>query len=116
VADVTANGGGGAAGRVLENSGIVVTKIGLPKDKEGLNGLRIGLQEVTRLGMKQDDMEEIAAFFERALVKGENNSEISDDVARFRRDYQKLHYAFDGTEAYEYFDLSRAAPSHRSGT
>jgi glycine hydroxymethyltransferase len=114
VADVTTKGGGTKAGQILENSGIVVTKIGLPMDRHGLNGLnglRIGLQELTRLGMTQDEMEEIAGFFERALVKKEKTSDISRDVAKFRRNYQKLHFAFDRSEAYQYFRFSRATPA-----
>jgi glycine hydroxymethyltransferase len=109
VADVRANGGSDLAGKILEEAGIVVTKIPLPWDRDKLTGLRIGTQEVTRLGMQRDEMEIVAEFFERALLKKENPKTVFRDISRFRTDFQKLHYSFDELdEAYHYFEMSRA--------
>ncbi|MEX0896363.1 MAG: DegT/DnrJ/EryC1/StrS family aminotransferase [Patescibacteria group bacterium] len=53
--------------------------------------LRIGTQEVTRRGMKETEMQQIAAFIDRAF-KGEL---FSDEVARFVSKFQKVEYSFD---------------------
>ena len=51
-------------------------------------------------------MDEIAAFFERALLKNENLKKIQADVKEFRRDLQDLHYCFKkGFRGYDYHEL-----------
>ncbi|RLG63506.1 serine hydroxymethyltransferase, partial [archaeon] len=68
--------------------------------------IRLGAQEVTRLGMKESEMEEIAEFVKRVVVDGEDPEKVGQDVAEFRKDYQKVHYAFDTLrDAYEYIQL-----------
>jgi glycine hydroxymethyltransferase len=57
-----------------------------------LNGIRIGTQEVTRLGMDAATMEDIAGFIARIVVKGDRPESVRNDVIAFRRDYQTLHY------------------------
>ncbi|MCL5437544.1 MAG: serine hydroxymethyltransferase, partial [Candidatus Thermoplasmatota archaeon] len=67
------------------------------------SGLRLGTQEVTHLGMKTGDMEEIASFFERLLVKKEDPARVRKDVISFKRGFRKLKYCYgEGYPAYRF--------------
>ena len=88
------------------NSWVRKTLAAKPLAGETLSGVG---EPVSRLGMKQGEMDKMAESFERALVKKEKPTRISSDVAKFRSEYQRLHYSFDqGSEAYEYFGFSKA--------
>ena len=51
-------------------------------------------------------MMEIADFMTRIVVKGEDSRKVATDVADFRRDYQKVHYAFETSkDAYTYIHI-----------
>jgi glycine hydroxymethyltransferase len=66
-------------------------------------GIRLGVSEITRLGMKERDMSEIAEFIKRVVIDKKSPEEVRLDVAEFREDYQKVHYCFENaTEAYKY--------------
>jgi glycine hydroxymethyltransferase len=112
VADITKFGDGGTLERKLEKANIVLNRNLLPWDiREGRNykqpgGIRMGTSEVTRLGMKESEMDEIAEFIKRVVVDGEPPEAVAKDVAEFRRDYQRVHYAFESAvEAYEYIRI-----------
>ena len=69
-------------------------------------GIRLGTSEVTRLGMREREMDEIADFIKRAIVDREDPARVKEDVAEFRRGFQKIHYCFDTVrEAYEYLKI-----------
>jgi glycine hydroxymethyltransferase len=69
-------------------------------------GIRLGTPEVTRLGMKEREMGEIAEFIRRVVIDGEAPDRVAADVAEFRRDYQRVHYAFESaTQAYDYIKI-----------
>ena len=110
--DVTKYGDGGVLERKLEQANVILNRELLPWDpREGRHfrdpgGLRLGTSEVTRLGMKESEMEEIAEFIKRVIVDGEELKRVAADVAEFRRDYQRVHYCFESaTEAYEYVKI-----------
>jgi glycine hydroxymethyltransferase len=66
----------------------------------------MGVSEVTRLGMKESEMAEIAEFIKRVIINKEALEKVGSDVAEFRKDYQKVHYCFENTrEAYEYIRI-----------
>ena len=51
--------------------------------------------------MKESEMDAIAEFIYRVVMKEEDVKKVAADVAEFKRDYQKVHYAYDTeTEAY----------------
>jgi glycine hydroxymethyltransferase len=54
--------------------------------------MRLGTQEITRWGMRPEDMETVADFFCRVLVQKENPENLKSAVIEFRKEYQKLHY------------------------
>ncbi|RLF87819.1 serine hydroxymethyltransferase [Thermococci archaeon] len=91
--------GGGWAAPLLEEAGIILNKNLLPWDPlEKVNtpsGLRIGVQEMTRVGMMEDDMKEIARFMRRVLLDREDPKKVEKEVFEFRRQFQKVYYSFD---------------------
>jgi len=94
--DLEKFGGGAAASRTLVQSGIVVNMNLLPheplKNVRKPAGIRIGVQEMTRFGMKQAEMKTIAEFFKKVLVDGRNTTE---EVKAFRQSYARVQYSFD---------------------
>ena len=79
-----------------------------PFSEQTLNpsGLRLGTPELTRLGMKEKDMDSIAEFYKRALLKDENVKKINSDIKDFRKDFQELHYCFkEGFRGYDFHKL-----------
>jgi glycine hydroxymethyltransferase len=101
VVDVTKIGDGGTIEEQLEEANILVNRNLLPWDiKEGRHfmhpgGIRLGVSEVTRLGMKQQEMVEVAGFIERAVLKKEDANKLREDIKLFRKGYQRIHYSFE---------------------
>ncbi len=87
-------GKGKEASKKLEDAGIVTNMNTIPGDKDPLNpsGLRLGTPELTRIGMKENEMDEVAKFYERALIKGEDTKKIKIDVKEFRKEFKQHHY------------------------
>jgi len=99
---------GKEASKKLEDAGIVTNMNTIPGDTDPLNpsGLRLGTPELTRIGMKENEMDEVAKFYERALLKGEDVKKIKADIKEFRKDFQELHYCFkEGFRGYDYHKL-----------
>jgi glycine hydroxymethyltransferase len=112
VVDITKYGDGGELEKRLEKANIVLNRNLLPWDvREGRHykhpgGLRMGTSEVTRLGMKEKEMAEIAGFIKRVVIDEEKPESVASDVKEFARGHQKIHYAFESaTEAYEYIEI-----------
>ncbi|MHA1735314.1 MAG: serine hydroxymethyltransferase, partial [Candidatus Thorarchaeota archaeon] len=91
----------------LEKANIVINRNLLPWDKKRgrdyktPGGIRLGTSEMTRLGMKESEMDAIAEFMTRVVMKGEDVRKVAEDVAEFRKDFQHVYYAFDtDTPAY----------------
>ena len=110
--DVSMFDDGGTVEKDLENANIILNRQLLPGDiKAGRHymhpsGVRIGVPETTRLGMKESEMKEIANFIKRVIVEKQDPSIVRKDVADFRKQFQKVHYAFDNAVgAYEYISL-----------
>jgi glycine hydroxymethyltransferase len=101
-------GKGKEASKTLEDAGIVTNMNMIPGDADPLNpsGLRLGTPELTRIGMKEQEMEDIAGFYARALLKKESLRNIRDDIKEFRKDFQELCYCYkEGYRGYEYHKL-----------
>lgn len=99
---------GGEAAELLEKGGIIANMNMVPGDESPLrpSGIRLGVQELTRLGMKEEEMEEIALFFKRLLIKRENPAKVREDVVSFKKNYRKIHYCFyEGKDPYEFIEL-----------
>ena len=69
-------------------------------------GIRLGSSEVTRLGMKESEMQQIASFIKQIVIDKKDAKEVAKDVAEFRKNFQKTQYCFDNKlGAYEYVKL-----------
>ncbi|MHA2262461.1 MAG: serine hydroxymethyltransferase [Candidatus Thorarchaeota archaeon] len=94
----------------LEKANIIINRNLLPWDKKmgrdykTPGGIRLGTSEMTRLGMKESEMDAIAELMHRVVMKGEDVKKMADEVGEFRKEYQHVHYAFD-TETPAYAHL-----------
>lgn len=103
---------GGKVEADLEKCNIIVNRQLIPGDiKAGRNyfhpgGIRLGVSEITRLGMKESEMAEIASFIKQAVIDKKSPKTLRSRVKEFRRRYQKVQYCFDKKlGAYEYVRL-----------
>ncbi|HDN05943.1 MAG TPA: serine hydroxymethyltransferase [Candidatus Bathyarchaeota archaeon] len=110
--DITKYGDGGTIEETLEKANIIINRNLLPWDiKEGRHfmhpgGIRLGVSEITRLGMRESEMTEIAEFMKRVVIDKESPEKVKADVVEFRKNYQKVHYCFENaTEAYKYIRI-----------
>lgn len=104
VVDVEEFRGGAKVAKALESANIIVNKNLLPWDSDPVrpSGVRMGSQEVTRLGMKEKDMDGVAELIVR-VAKGESPEKVKAEVAALKRSFTKVHYCFfEGEEAYDY--------------
>ncbi|MBN1101954.1 MAG: glycine cleavage system protein T, partial [Deltaproteobacteria bacterium] len=89
--------GGIEAARNLERNSVIVNYQALPGDESftSSSGLRLGVSEMTRFGMKEKDFETLAALF-ADVVKG--NRDVKESVVRLRQGFQDMRYCFEGDE------------------
>ena len=105
VVDVAEYHGGAKVAAALEHANIIVNKNLLPWDDDPVHpsGIRIGTQEITRLGMKESDSAEVARLIARVVVDGIPPSDVLPDVKEFKKGFTKVRYCyFEGEDAYDY--------------
>ena len=82
----------------LEENNIIVNYQGAPDD-EGFTAascLRMGVQEMTRFGMKEQDFEELADFISQVVVHG---CSVDREVSQYRKRFTKMKYCLPLEEA-----------------
>lgn len=96
------SGAGRDAAQKLEEAGIITNMNMLPGDTKALSpsGLRLGVPELTRVGMGADQMDQVAHFFQRALIDGHDLHSVRADVESFKGDYTTVQYCFEPGHAY----------------
>ena len=69
----------------------------LPGDTKALSpsGLRLGVQELTQVGFSKDDMVDVASFYARVLLKGEEPERVRADVKTLKAEHQTVQYCFN---------------------
>jgi glycine hydroxymethyltransferase len=76
----------------------------LPGDTKAMtpSGLRLGVQELTRVGFSKEDMEVVASFYARVLLHGEEPATVRSDVHELKQHRQTIGYCFneDGRSGY----------------
>ena len=94
--DVMEFGGGDEVARHLKDNSIILNMNLLPHEPlENVTnpaGIRLGVQEMTRVGMKEGDMAEIARLFKSCLIDGRY---VGEEVAELRKACQAVQYSFD---------------------
>ena len=103
---------GGKVEADLEKANIIVNRQLIPGDiKAGRNyfhpgGIRLGVSEITRLGMKKSDMNEIADFIKQIVIEKKDPKKVLTKVKALRKNFQKVKFCFDNKlGAYEYVKL-----------
>lgn len=102
------NNNGDASAKRLEDANIITTKTPLPTDKteEECSGVRLGTQEITRLGMNEGEMTKIAELIKMVVIDREAPSNIREGVKKIAAEFGEVKYAFEsGDEAYKYLSL-----------
>ncbi len=85
-------GGGQAAAKRMARAGLLACGIGLPIAPVAgdINGLRFGVPEIVRLGMKPEHMDALASLIVRAL--GDRPEDVAREVEIFRQRFRELHF------------------------
>jgi glycine hydroxymethyltransferase len=92
-------GGGEKVSRTLEANDIILNMNMLPHEPlsnhDRPEGLRIGVQEMTRFGMGVPEMERIAQLIQECVLAKRG---VKEEVNRFRSAYQEVRYSYDQPE------------------
>jgi len=56
----------------------------------------MGVQEMTRFGMKEKDFDRLAGYVAEVVLK---NAPVKDEVKKFRRDFLEMRYCLPVSEA-----------------
>jgi len=94
--DVSKLGGGDEVARILKDNWIIINMNLLPYEPlekvQNPAGIRLGVQEMTRVGMKEQQIKDVAGLIEKCLIDG---AYVGEEVKELRKDYQTVHYSFD---------------------
>jgi glycine/serine hydroxymethyltransferase len=84
--------------RRLEDNNIITNYQALPDDETFLDasGIRMGVQEMTRFGMKEKDFETIAELFADCIIKNQN---VKEEVKSLRGRFLEMHYCLPFDDA-----------------
>ncbi len=77
----------------LERGGIITTAAHLP-DIWGGEGIRIGVQEITRLGAMERDMASLAQWIAQAISGSRDLEAIAQDAAGFAEQFGSVHFTW----------------------
>jgi len=91
-------GTGEEIARRLEENNIITNYQALPDDESfvGSSGIRMGVQEMTRFGMKEKDFEELAELIADCIRK---NINVKGKVIEFRKRFLKMQYCLPPEKA-----------------
>ena len=105
--DVTKYSDGGVIEKLLEGQNIIANRQLLPGDlKAGRHytnpgGIRLGVAELTRLGMSKGEMAEVAELVHVAM-SGKKKVEVRSRIRELRKRHQKVKYSFRDSPAYSF--------------
>lgn len=103
--DVTKYGDGGTIEKKLEACNIIVNRQLIPGDLQAgrhytnPGGIRLGVAELTRLGMGRSEMVEVAEILHAAMGGGDSRS-ILRRVKELRLGFQRVKYSFRESSAH----------------
>jgi glycine hydroxymethyltransferase len=107
--DVSAQGGGKYVAETLEKAGIILNKNLLPYDdnkkSQNPSGIRIGTQEITRIGFKEDDVKHLAELINDIIMKNKNIEKMKSEVAEFKSKFTEIQYCFGKFRPYQYINI-----------
>lgn len=97
---VSEYGPGDQIARRLEENNLVCNYQALPDDETFLisSGLRTGVSEMTRFGMKEADFGPLAQLFADCVI---HDKAVKDEVASYRRRFDTMHFCVPAAEGAE---------------
>ena len=95
---VSDHGTGEDIARRLERNNILVNYQALPDDASfsGTSGIRIGVQEMTRFGLKKDDFEVLAGLIAEVILRDTN---VAEEVTAERSKHLEMRYCLPAAQA-----------------
>ncbi|TEU07941.1 MAG: hypothetical protein E3I52_02620 [Candidatus Aminicenantes bacterium] len=95
---IKAHGDGQEIARRLEENNIVTNYQALPDDETFLksSGIRMGVQEMTRFGMKEKDFEQLSGFIADVIIR---NKKVKEEAKKFRENFLQMKYCLSPKEA-----------------
>ncbi len=109
VADVRDNGGGKKCAEDLEKANIILNKNLLPwdtsKNSQDPSGLRIGSQEVTRIGFGKQEMKEVAKLIADVIIRHRPAEGVKAEILELKNRINRVKYCFGEHEAYSYIKI-----------
>jgi aminomethyltransferase len=82
----------------LEENNIIVNYQGAPDDEAFTTAscLRMGVQEMTRFGMKEEDFSQLAEYMSEIIL---HNRPMAEEISRFRKGFTEMRYCLSEEEA-----------------
>ena len=82
----------------LEENNIIVNYQRAPDDEAFTTAscLRMGVQEMTRFGMKEDDFAQLAEYISRVIL---HDRPVAKEVSQFRKRFTEMKYCLSVEEA-----------------
>ncbi len=97
--DLSEFGRGLKNAELLEKADIITNKNLIHGDDVDLasdpSGIRLGVQEMTHLGMKEPEFKIVAEFFKRIIIDSETPDKIKREVNELRSKFLNINYSFD---------------------
>ncbi|NOX33697.1 MAG: glycine cleavage system aminomethyltransferase GcvT [Deltaproteobacteria bacterium] len=93
-------GKGAKTAEKLEKNNIIVNYQATPVEESftASGALRMGVAEMTRFGMKENDFQELAALMADLIQKGSN---VKDEIIKFRGKFVDMQFCFDKTDVHD---------------
>ena len=95
VANVENQGRGDFVAKRLEEANIILNKniiSGDTANPDKPKGIRLGVQEMTRYGMKEKEMRKIAEFIKEIILDGKDIEIMREKAVEFRKNFQEINY------------------------
>ena len=95
---IKAHGDGQEIARRLELNNVMTNYQALPDDETFLksSGIRMGVQEMTRFGMKEKDFDELSGLIADIIVR---DMKVKEEVKKFRKNFLEMKFCLSRKEA-----------------
>jgi glycine hydroxymethyltransferase len=107
--NVSKQGGGKDVVERMEKANIITNKNLLPgeppKKSQNPDGMRLGVSELTRLGMKESEMVEVAEFIKRIAIDKEDPGKVAKDVKELKKNFNTIKYCYHEHDAYKHYKI-----------
>jgi len=110
VVDVRGYGGGRLAAESMESAHIIANKNLLPWDdnkrSQDPSGIRLGTQEVTRIGFGKSEMKEIAGLIADVVIRKKSPEGVISAVKELKESHGEIKYCFGKMKPYSYIRIA----------